>query len=117
MADAHISSEVSNYQAFKLWLAHYVPIDRDILHVLIGALVLISVLALSRRKLGLRPGLQALAISFALAVAMEALDLRDDLKTLSRWRWQESLADILRTIAIPLLACGWMWAVRRSGRQ
>ena len=104
-----MSAEPSSYQVIKIWLEQYVPVERDTLHFVIGALILALVLVLTRHRRNLRPYLVALTLALALAIAMELLDRRDDLRSLSYWRWQESLWDVLRTISIPALACIWMW--------
>ncbi|MEO0915481.1 MAG: hypothetical protein AAFY31_00605 [Pseudomonadota bacterium] len=90
------------YQAFKLWLAGYVPLDRDLLHVGIGALVLtFALLAMRLRRRALMAGLIMAAVA---AFGMEVLDIRDTWVAGQILRWDLSFQDFLRTVAVPLLA-------------
>lgn len=99
-----MQDQVSPYQSLKIWLAHYVPIDRDILHVLIGLALLLVAFVLARKSKSATPFYWALVIAFSVAVGMETLDMIDDVRSLDTWRWRASILDILRTIACPLLA-------------
>ncbi len=111
-----MEGDTSVYQAFKLWLAGYVPLERNTLHYLVGAVLLAGAVIWSRRQLRSAPFLAALAVSLVLGVAMELADRRDDIASLGRWRWQSSLADIWRTIAFPLAGVLLLWWARgRSG--
>ena len=105
----------SDYQAFKIWLAGYVPVDRDWLHVLFGLFLVILALAATRRQWRLGPFVLALIAAVVLGVAMEMADRFDDIRTHGAWRWRESLADILRTAAVPLVSVVTMAAVFRRG--
>ncbi|MEY8829790.1 hypothetical protein AB9K34_15500 [Sedimentitalea sp. XS_ASV28] len=40
---------------------------------------------------------------------MELADRRDDIASLGHWRWRSSLADIWRTIALPLAGVLLLW--------
>lgn len=94
--------ETSAYQAFKLWLAGYIPLDRNTFHYLIGAGLLGIALFNVRKSPRTRPFALALAIAVVLGFAMEFADLRDDMATLGFLRWRASLLDLGRTIALPL---------------
>lgn len=94
--------ETSAYQAFKLWLAGYIPLDRNTLHYLIGAGLLAGALVQVCRRPGMQPLVLALAVAVVLGVAMELADLSDDVATLGYWRWRAGLLDMGRTIAFPL---------------
>lgn len=94
----------STYQSLKMLLADYVPVERDILHVLIGLTVTIIAIAVARGSLRFRPLWLALLVACTLGIAMEVLDMRDDLNSLDAWQWRESTLDLLRTIAVPLAA-------------
>lgn len=96
--------DTSAYQAFKLLLAEYLPVSRDVLHVLIGLGFMLAALTAARGRPAFRPLLIAAIGALLLGCAMELLDRWDDLRMLGRWRWRESLADVLRTAAIPALA-------------
>lgn len=106
----------SDYQAFKLWLSGVLPIDRDILHVLIGLLLVGIAVLWCRKGVRLAPFVAALGGALVLGVGMELLDMRDDIQTLGRWRWQASLWDVARTILIPAIAVMVVaWKMRRVG--
>lgn len=98
-----LAPDTSTYQGLKLLLAEFVPIDRDILHIVLGALVLICCALVLRRDWG-RIASVALLVSLGLALGMEGLDARDDLASFGVWRWQAAFWDVLRTIAVPALA-------------
>lgn len=105
-----IATETSTYKAFKITVEQIVPLDRDTIHVLIGAIILAACLLLKRGPLR-RAAVTALIFAFALGVAMEVLDARDDMAKFGDWRVKASLLDLLRTISIPLL--GLVLIVRR----
>jgi len=98
--------DTSPYQALKLWLQGYIPLNRDHFHPLIGALILLVA------WLWKRPVRAALGFALLAGIGMEAQDARDDLRSFGFWRWRESLSDILLTSAAPALAAAVIW-VRR----
>lgn len=100
----NMSPDTSTYQAFKLWLGGYVPLDRDTLHFLVGFGLVLLVLLVARRKSLRWKLLVAFALSFFAGAVMEVLDRRDDIAWLGTWRVGASAVDLLRTIAIPGLA-------------
>ncbi|MDU9002929.1 hypothetical protein [Sedimentitalea todarodis] len=116
-----MEAETSAYQAFKLWLAGYIPLDRNTLHYLIGAGLLAAAMVHVRNRPRTRPLVLALIVAIALGAAMELADLRDDVATLGYWRWRASLLDFGRTIAFPLagvLLARWLlrWPTNAPGR-
>ncbi len=111
-----MSTESSAYQSFKLWLAEYVPWERDILHLLIGLLFLLIAVFVSRHGVRLRPFVIAFLCALLLGIAMEGLDRFDDLRSLGYWRWQASFVDVGRTILFPALGLVIVWCLDRSGR-
>lgn len=94
--------ETSAYQAFKLWLAGYIPLDRNTFHYIIGVGLLGVALFNVRKSPRTRPFALAVVIAGVLGFAMELADLRDDMATLGHWRWRASLLDLGRTITLPL---------------
>ncbi len=107
-----MNAETSAYQALKIWLEAGSGLHRDVLHVLIGACILVACLVVWRGPRGIG---WALVISLLLALGMEVLDRRDNLASLGVWLWRSSLADLGRTIAVPALGlAGWVIARRRS---
>ena len=83
----------------------------------LGTVGVIIAIALARGSLWIRPLWLVLLVACALGVAMEVLDMRDDLNSLDAWRWQESTLDFLRTIAVPLAALLLVFAIKRKRRQ
>lgn len=94
------SPETSLYQRFKIVLLSILPLSKDALHVYLGCLCLLATALLRRRPLSsfklLLPGL-------LLSLVMEAFDLRDDLQTEGRRRWEASAHDVLNTNLVPLI--------------
>lgn len=99
-----MQDRTSEYQALKIWLAGILPVERDILHVLIGLTLVLVAVILWRIFGGTKPFVWALTTACALAVGMEVLDMNDDIRTIGVWRWRASLMDFARTVSIPLLA-------------
>ncbi|PCJ10200.1 MAG: hypothetical protein COB16_02695 [Rhodobacteraceae bacterium] len=99
-----MDDQTSPYQSFKIWLAEYLPLDRDSLHVLIGLTLVLAAIFMTRKSLRLGPFIWALTAACAVGIGMEALDRVDDIRTLGAWRWRASLLDGARTIYVPLLA-------------
>ena len=91
--------------------------ERDILHFLMGLTVTIVAVALARGSLRVRPFWVALLVACTLGIAMEVLDMRDDLNSLDVWRWQESTLDFLRTIAAPLAALLLVLVIKRKRQR
>ncbi len=108
-----MQGEFSQYQAAKIRLAEYLPIDRDVLHVLIGGLLVLGAVFLWRRRQSVTPFVWALAIASVAALGMEYLDMQGDLQTYGSWRWRASLLDILRTISVPALSLFVVWRLTR----
>jgi len=87
---------------FKIWLATVLPVDRDILHVAIGAVILFAAFYV------LRPQRKALFVALIVAalaaVGMEVMDIRDTLRMDRPIRWQLSVQDVIRTVLFPVSA-------------
>jgi len=90
----------SAYQLFKLHFLSVVPLAKDAVHIYVGILALFVAAALLRLPIRsyrvLLPGL-------LLSLAMEALDLRDDLSWLGYLRWDASLKDVVNTNVLPFV--------------
>ncbi len=84
----------SDYQLFKLWWVSVLPLTKDAIHIYIGFLCLLLALILFRRKLS---SFTALIPGLVVAMAMEALDLRDG------YGIGESIKDIVNTNLMPFL--------------
>ena len=104
----------SGYQSLKILLAEYVPIDRDILQVVIGLALTLVAIAITGRSLRLRPFVGAFVVACLLGSAMEVLDMRDDMNSLGLWRWQASILDFLRTVFVPIIGLSVVWLLRRK---
>jgi hypothetical protein len=99
--------ETSWYQAAKLVLVSISGLSRDALHVHVGLGIFMVAALLLRKPLS---STLPLALVFLAALAGEALDLRDDLRTLGYWRWRASLGDIVNTVFWPFV----VWLLARS---
>lgn len=84
----------SDYQLFKLWWVSVLPLTKDAIHIYIGFLCLLLALILFRRKLS---SFTALIPGLLVAMAMEAMDLRDG------YGIGESVKDIVNTNLMPFL--------------
>ncbi len=84
----------SDYQLFKLWWVSVLPLTKDAIHIYVGFLCLLLALILFRRKLS---SFTALIPGLLVAMAMEALDLRDG------YGIGESVKDIVNTNLMPFL--------------
>lgn len=90
---------MSSFQALKLAIIDFVGLGRDSLHLYVGFVCLFLAVTLWKDKrsfLVLLPGLVA-------SIALEAIDLRDDMAWLGRYRWSASLHDVVNTNILPLL--------------
>ena len=104
--------ETSWYQAAKLVLESTLGLSKDALHVHVGLSVFILVALVFRKP---PHSMIPLAAVFLAAITGEALDMRDDLRSMGYWRWQASLGDVVNTVFWPLLlwALSW-WSVARK---
>ncbi|HSW14055.1 MAG TPA: hypothetical protein VLI06_14515 [Solimonas sp.] len=85
-------------QDFKLIIISVTGLSRDALHIYVGlGVLLLAAFALRRPLRSALPWL----ITLAVALAVEWVDLRNDLATLGHLRWDESLHDIVNTMFWP----------------
>ena len=90
--------ETSTAQAIKLAIVSATGLSKDALHIYVGLTTQLTAAAILRRRLrSTIPWVMVLI----LAVAGEMVDMRDDIATLSYWRWRASLHDVLNTIFWP----------------
>lgn len=90
--------ETTFVQSVKLAIMANTGLGRDALHIYFGLTALIiSVLVLRKSIKSFVPWL----VVFALAIAGELLDMRDDLASRGHWRWSASLHDIWNTLFWP----------------
>jgi hypothetical protein len=92
--------KTSEYQLFKLRVLAMVPVSKDAAHIYVGMACLLIALLVFRAPLrsywALLPGVIA-------ALAMEVLDLRDDLASVGHFRWGASLRDLVNTNLLPVV--------------
>jgi hypothetical protein len=88
--------ESSFYQGVKPVILELFGLSKDAIHIHLGFLVFVGAAAVSRRR-----GWRLLLPVLLFALALEALDLRDDLATLGFPRWGASLHDVINTLWIP----------------
>lgn len=90
--------EPTTFQSIKLAIIAITSLSRDALHVYVGMAVFLAAALVFRRPL--RAWLPLLAV-VAVALLVEAVDLRDDLATRGRLRWIASTHDIVNTVFWP----------------
>jgi hypothetical protein len=94
--------ETSLTQTLKLSLMSITGLGRDALHVYAGLGILFISAAVFRLPLArFRPLLFVLIA----ACLVEIADMRDDLDSFGRWRWDASLHDIVNTMFWPIVIC------------
>lgn len=105
--------ETSHYQALKLLVSEYVPIDRDYLHILLGLFLVVLAVSANRYRKQSSTFLLTFAFACAIGAAMELADMFDDISSLGQWRWGESILDFLGTILFPGTALLFVRLVQR----
>lgn len=88
---------MSGFQELKLRILEILGVSKDAAHVHIGLVVFFVVALLARRHSAWLPWAAVLAV----ALGLEALDLRDDLATYDAPRWGASLHDLVNTMIWP----------------
>ena len=109
--------ETSHYQALKLLVSEYVPIDRDYLHILVGLLLVVAAVLANRYRKRSSTFLLTFTVACAIGAAMELADMFDDINSLGQWRWGESTLDFLGTILFPGVALLFERIVQRRCSQ
>jgi hypothetical protein len=97
------------FQSFKHEVVQFAALSKDALHIYVGLVVFLAVAAFARK--GLRSTVALLAV-LVVAVAGEALDLRDELRLRERVSWWASVHDLLNTCFWPLV----LWLLARYTR-
>jgi hypothetical protein len=103
----------SHYQALKLLVGEYVPIDRDYLHILIGLLLIVVAVSADRYRKRNSTFLLTFTVACAIGAVMELADMFDDINSLGQWRWDESIRGFLSTILFPAMALLFVKIVQR----
>jgi len=100
---------LSTFQAIKHDLQSHVGLSKDALHIYVGLGTFLVTAAIAR--LGLR-SVTPLIAALVVAVVGEALDARDNFRTLGQWRVGASVHDVLNTLFWPLV----LWLLARYSR-
>lgn len=104
------------YGEFKVWIEQLIPLDRDYLHILAGALILAAYIGwTAARRRPMRPGF-AVGLVLAVAIANEILDLWHDVARSAEPNLGESLKDIGLTLVLPLAAWVGLPVLRKAMR-
>ncbi len=90
--------KTSEYQLFKLRVLDVIPVSKDAAHIYVGMGCLLLALILFRAPLR---SYRALIPGVIAALAMEVIDLRDDLASVGHFRWGASLKDVVNTNLLP----------------
>lgn len=94
-----LAVRTSAYQLLKLRVLSVLPLAKDAFHVYIGFGCYAATAILFRLPLGSG---RALIPGFLISLAMELVDLRDNVRDGGRPLWADSLKDIVNTNLIPL---------------
>ena len=90
--------ETSAVQSIKLAIVTATGLSKDALHIYVGLAVFLAAAVVLHKPLrSIVPWL----VIFAMAIAGEVLDMRDDIASLGYWRWGASLHDVLNTLFWP----------------
>ena len=90
--------ETSAVQSIKLAIVAATGLSKDALHIYVSLTVFLAAAVVLRKPLrSIVPWL----VIFAMAIAGEVLDMRDDIASLGYWRWGASLHDVLNTLFWP----------------
>lgn len=90
--------ETSAVQSIKLAIVSGTGLSKDALHIYVGLSVFLVTAVVLRKPLqSIIPWLAVAAV----AIAGEALDMRDDIASFGYWRWEASLHDVLNTLLWP----------------
>ena len=99
----------SSVQTLKSTLVTVTSLSLDALHIYVGlGAFFLTALVFKKPLRSLLPWLAVVAI----AAIGELTDMRDDLATFHRWRWADSLHDLVNTIFWPtaiMILCRLKW--------
>ena len=88
----------STYQSLKIGALGSLGVSKDAAHVYVGLIVFLGTAAIFRRSI--RAWLPWCAV-LGVALFAEALDARDDISELGRWRVWASMHDVVNTLFWP----------------
>lgn len=90
--------EMSAVQSIKMAIVAATGRSKDALQTHVGLAVFLAAADVLRKPLrSITPWL----VIFAMAIAGEMLDMRDDIASLEYWRWDASLHDVLNALFWP----------------
>jgi hypothetical protein len=92
--------DISSYQGAKLWIVNLLGLSKDAIHIYVGMSAFLVSAILFRRTLNNK---RLLIPVFFIALWMEILDMRDDLRSLGYFRWSASLHDLVNTCFWPIM--------------
>lgn len=88
----------SFYMDAKTWLLSVLPVPKPVIHVVIGLVALAVAVTVLRRS---GASFTALIPGLLLSLVMEGFDLHDDKMMINRFRWVESVKDLVVTNLLP----------------
>jgi hypothetical protein len=100
---------MSPFQSFKHDVVQFAGLSKDALHIYVGLIVFLAVVAIARK--GLRSTVALLAV-LGVAVVGEVLDLRDEMRLREHLNWWASVHDLVNTCFWPLM----LWLLARYTR-
>lgn len=96
--------ENSTFSQFKIYVEELIPLERDYLHILVGAVLLAVYLLWKMVRRRQFRGYEVVSIVLFVAVVAELMDIRDDLKEQMHPDLMESLKDAVLTVSVPAVA-------------
>jgi hypothetical protein len=99
-----MGSEISTFRQLKILVQELVPLDRDYLHILVGAAILVAYLIWKIAKRRQFRGHEIVGIVFFIAVVAEIMDIREKIGEHGNPNFVEGLKDTILTISVPAVA-------------
>ena len=109
-----MSAEGSIFRELKIYVEELVPLDRDFLHILVGAAILASYLIWKAAKRRQFRGHEIVGIVFFVAVVAELMDIWDGIEEEGYPNIAESLKDIVLTVSVPAAAAIGQLTLRKA---
>ena len=99
-----MGSDYSTFRQLKILIQELIPLERDYLHILVGAAILVVYLIWKTVKKRQFRGYEVVGIVFVIAVLAELMDIRDKIGERGHPNIAESVKDTILTISVPAAA-------------
>lgn len=111
-----MKSETSTFELFKIYVEQLIPLDRDYLHVLVGAALLVLYLLWKIVKRRQFRGYEVAGIALIVAILAELMDIRDDVNVQRPPDYLESAKDAVLTVSVPGIVAIGQIIIQRASR-